>query len=45
MKKENKSLELKKLTLAAWAKILLSQGMVDTPKYNKMIKLIDKLTV
>lgn len=44
MKKENKSLELKKLTLTAWAKTLLSQGMIDMPKYNKMVRLIEKLT-
>lgn len=43
MTKENNSLELKKLTLIAWTKTLLSQGMIDMPKYNKMIRLIEKL--
>ncbi len=40
---EYKSLEMKKLTLTAWTKTLLSKGMIDIPKYNRMLKLIDSL--
>lgn len=35
---------LKKLTLSAWAKILLNNGMIDIKKYNRMITRINKLT-
>lgn len=36
-------LELKKLTLTAWAKILLDNGTIDSTKYRRMVEKIDKL--
>lgn len=41
---DDKSLQLKKLTLLAWAKTLLDKEMIDIRKYNKMVLLIEKLT-
>ena len=40
-----KALELKKQTLTAWTRILLGRGEIDVKKYNRMLVLIDKLTV
>lgn len=39
-----KDATLKKLTLSAWTKILLNNGMIDIKKYNRMITKINKLT-
>lgn len=39
-----KDTTLKKLTISAWAKILLNDGMIDIKKYNRMIAKINKLT-
>lgn len=44
MSKSNLNLELKKKTLTAWTKILLSNGEIDIKKYNRMIVLIERLT-
>ncbi len=41
---EHEGLTLKKLTLTAWAKILLDTSKIDLKKYNIMIEKIDRLT-
>ena len=43
MNKVNEKSQLKKDTFRAWTGILLSRGMIDVNKYNKMIAKIDKL--
>jgi|GEM_PF-3715472 len=40
----DEKLKLKKLTLTAWAKILLAEGMIDLAKCNRMISMIEKMT-
>ena len=39
----NSDLTMKKLMLTAWSKTLLSKGIIDLAKYNRMVALIDKL--
>ena len=36
-------LELKKLTLTSWAKILLREGIIDLARCSRMIALINDL--
>ncbi len=38
------NIELKKLTLISWAKILLNNGTIDISRYNAMMSKIEKLT-
>ena len=40
----DEKLKLKKLTLTAWAKILLAEGMIYLAKCNRMISMIEKMT-
>lgn len=42
-KPESEALQLKKLTLTAWARILYKQGKIDSAKLGRMITLIEKL--
>lgn len=42
--KTDEKLKLKKLTLTAWTKILLAEGMIDLAKCNRMISMIEKMT-
>jgi hypothetical protein len=42
-KTDSQALELKKLTLTAWAHILYRKGMIDAAKLSRMTALIDKL--
>ena len=44
MNKEKPELTLKKLTLIAWARILLVEGKISPAKFNKMIVKFEKLT-
>ena len=44
MKKSDEKLLLKKQTLTAWTEILLSKGMIDLAKCNRMKSLIQSLT-
>ena len=40
---QNQELELKKHTLIAWAKYLLSQGTISNDRYQKMIVKINQI--
>lgn len=39
---QQQELELKKLTLVAWAKLLLNTGKIPVEKYNQIVSKIDK---
>lgn len=43
MKEKNTQLDLKKLTLISWTKILCKDGKIDLDKQIKMLSLIEKI--
>ena len=43
MKDRDENLALKKLTLQAWAKLILKEGLINIEKYNKMCDNIEKI--
>ena len=43
MKEPNAKLDLKKLTLISWTKILCRDGKIDLEKQIKMLSLIEKI--
>ena len=44
MEKREQELLVKKQTLMAWTEILLSKGMIDLAKCNRMKTLIQRMT-
>lgn len=42
-KTDSQALQMKKLTLAAWANILFRQGQIDAARLGRMLTLIERL--